>query len=393
MSSAQFDSKTFNAEAFGDYIDTIPQRNKNELIKSRVIVSDPRIKTLLSTQTGSFYGTIPIFGRIGGTAVNYDGQTAITADSMETFTQSVIAVGRAKAWTERDFSFDITAGVDFMSEVAKQVAEYWDEVNTGLLMSIIKGIFSMSGTQEAEFISAHTYEATGNMQATTLNTAIQKASGDKRGKFSMVFMHSAVATNLENMNLLEYLKYTDANGVQRPLPMATWNGRLVIIDDGMPFEEGYYDAQSTDAGAMQVKASGGDNSTTVDKSVAEAAYFGSKSSLTAETDYVVKGVRYTTYVFGEGAFSFANLGAKVPYEMSRDPKTNGGEDTLYTRERLCFAPYGISFTKKSVTTQSPTDAELENGQNWKLVDNGKTSGSRKVIDHREIAIARVYSRG
>lgn len=389
MSSAQFDSKTFNAEAFGDYIDTIPQRNKNELIKSRVIVSDPRIKTLLSTQTGSFYGTIPIFGRIGGTAVNYDGQTAITADSMETFTQSVIAVGRAKAWTERDFSFDITAGVDFMSEVAKQVAEYWDEVNTGLLMSIIKGIFSMSGTQEAEFISAHTYEATGNMQATTLNTAIQKASGDKRGKFSMVFMHSAVATNLENMNLLEYLKYTDANGVQRPLPMATWNGRLVIIDDGMPFEEGYFPATQGEAGALQVKASGATDGQI--NSAEVTPFFGTGTP--AADSYVVKGVRYTTYVFGEGAFSFANLGAKVPYEMSRDPKTNGGEDTLYTRERLCFAPYGISFTKKSVTTQSPTDAELENGQNWKLVDNGKTSTSRKVIDHREIAIARVYSRG
>ena len=389
MSSAQFDSKTFNAEAFGSYIDTIPQRNKNELIKSRVIVSDPRIKTLLSTQTGSFYGTIPIFGRIGGTAVNYDGQTAITADSMETFTQSVIAVGRAKAWTERDFSTDITAGVDFMSEVAKQVAEYWDEVNTGLLMSIIKGIFSMTGTQETEFINAHTYEAEGNMQATTLNTAIQKASGDKRGKFSMVFMHSAVATNLENMNLLEYLKYTDANGVQRPLPMATWNGRLVIIDDGMPYEEGYFPATQGEAGALQVKASG---ATGGQINVGDVTpFFGTGTPAT--DSYVVKGVRYTTYVFGEGAFSFANLGAKVPYEMSRDPKTNGGEDTLYTRERLCFAPYGISFTKKSVSTQSPTDAELENGQNWKLVDNGKASGSRKVIDHREIAICRVYSRG
>lgn len=389
MSSAQFDSKTFNAEAFDSYIDTIPQRNKNELIKSRVIVSDPRIKTLLSTQTGSFYGTVPIFGRIGGTAVNYDGQTAITADSMETFTQSVIAVGRAKAWTERDFSTDITAGVDFMSEVAKQVAEYWDEVNTGLLMSIIKGIFSMTGTQETEFINAHTYEAEGNMQATTLNTAIQKASGDKRGKFSMVFMHSAVATNLENMNLLEYLKYTDANGVQRPLPMATWNGRLVIIDDGMPFEEGYFPATQGEAGALQVKASGATDGQI--NSAEVTPFFGTGTP--AADSYVVKGVRYTTYVFGEGAFSFANLGAKVPYEMSRDPKTNGGEDTLYTRERLCFAPYGISFTKKSVTTQSPTDAELENGQNWKLVDNGKTSTSRKVIDHREIAIARVYSRG
>ena len=389
----QFDSKLFNPEAFGSYIDTIPQTNKNELIKSRVIVSDAQIKNLLSSQTGSHYATIPIFGRIGGDALNYDGQTAITSEGTETFSQSVIAIGRAKAWTEKDFSFDITAGVDFMSEVAKQVAEYWDDVNTGVLMSVIKGIFAMTGTEEKKFVDAHTYNANGAMAATTLNSAIQKASGDKRSKFNLVFMHSAVATELENMNLLEYLKYTDANGIQRALPIATWNGRTVIVDDGMPFEEGYYDATSSDAGAMQVKASGASGDNQVNKATVEAAYFGSKASLTADTDYVVKGIRYTTYIFGEGAFKYANLGAKVPYEMSRDPKTNGGEDTLYVRERLCFAPYGISFTKSNVATLSPTNEELEKGTNWKLVDNGKTSGSRKVIDHREIAIARIYSRG
>ena len=397
MAGQKFDSKSFNPEAFGSYVDTLPQPNKNELIKSRVIVANARIKELLSSQTGSFYGTIPIFGRIGGEADNYDGQTNITAGGMETFEQSVIAIGRAKAWTEKDFSADITAGVDFMSEVAKQVAEYWDDIDTGIVLSILKGIFAMDGTEEKVFVKAHTHnisnEAVGNvMQATTLNTAVQKACGDKRAKFNLVFMHSAVATNLENLNLLEYLKYTDANGVQRPLPMASWNGRLVIIDDGMPFAEGYFDAQQGDAGALQVKASGATGAQ-VNKADVEKAYFGSKATITAETDYVVKGVQYTTYVFGEGAIEFADLGAKVPYEMSRDPKTNGGEDTLYARKRVCFAPKGISFIKKQVATLSPTNAELEDKRNWALVDNGQTSTKRKVFNHKDIAIARIISRG
>lgn len=357
MSVGTFDSKVFNAEAFGKYIETLPNPNKNELIKSRVIVSNSRIKDLLSVQTGSYYATMPIFGRIGGDALNYDGQTDITATQMETFTQSIIAIGRAKAWMEQDFSTDITAGVDFMSEVAKQVAEYWDDIDTGILLSILKGIFSMTGTQETAFITAHTHDVTavgeGLMQATTLNSAIQKASGDKRAKFGLVFMHSAVATNLENQNLLEFLKYTDAQGVQRPLPMATWNGRLVIVDDGMPYEE-----------------------------VAE-------SSSGAGDGYTA----YTTYVFGDGAFDFADLGAKVPYEMSRDPKTNGGQDTLYSRKRMCFAPKGINFTNASVATLSPTNAELENGANWKLVDNRKTGSARKVFNHKDIAIARIVSKG
>lgn len=355
MAGSKFDSKSFNPEAFGSYADTLPQPNKNELIKSRVIKSNPKIKELLSAQTGSFYGTIPFFGRIGGDALNYDGKTDITATSLDTFEQSVIAIGRAKAWTERDFSVDITAGVDFMSEVAKQVAAYWDDIATGILMSILKGIFAMSTREEKVFVDAHTLDisanagAAGAMDATTLNTAVQRACGDKRAKFTLVFMHSAVATNLENLQLLEFLKYTDAQGVQRPLPMATWNGRLVIVDDGMPFEK-----------------------------VAES-----------DGSYI----KYTTYVFGEGAFDFADLGVKVPYEMSRDPKTNGGEDTLYSRKRICFAPYGISFIKKSVITQSPTNSELEDGGNWALVDNGQTSAKRAVMNHKDIAIARIISRG
>ena len=77
--------------------------------------------------------------------------------------------------------------------------------------------------------------------------------------------------------------------------------------------------------------------------------------------------------------------------MSRDPKTNGGQDTLYNRQRKCFSPYGISFTKAHMSTLSPTDAELSDGANWELVNTG--GANKKYINLKAIPIARILSLG
>ena len=78
--------------------------------------------------------------------------------------------------------------------------------------------------------------------------------------------------------------------------------------------------------------------------------------------------------------------------MSRDPKTNGGQDTLYNRQRKCWSPYGISFTMNNVSTLSPTDAELADGSNWELVNTGG-SGNKKYISLKAIPIAQIKSLG
>ena len=77
--------------------------------------------------------------------------------------------------------------------------------------------------------------------------------------------------------------------------------------------------------------------------------------------------------------------------MDRDPKTNGGEDILYTRRRFSFAPYGISFTKNAMSSLSPTNAELANGANWELVNTG--GSTKQYIDHKNIPIAQIISLG
>lgn len=347
---AHFDSKAFNPQAFGYMVGRIPGVEQNELKKSRALAPNPDIQRVFADQDGVAYARIAMRGLADGDAVNYDGKTNIGATATRTFEQGVVVVGRAKAWEEKDFAFDLTGGVDFMENIAHQVADYKDGVDQQTILAILEGIFAMSGEKNEEFVTTHTTDVTGVgdgcVSATTLNSACNRACGANKKKFSIVFVHSDVATNLENMQLLEYLKQTDAGGVTRDLNLATWNGKLLIVDDGLPVD---------DSGEEKI---------------------------------------YTSYVLGDGAISFEDVGVKNPYEMHRDPKSNGGQDTLYMRQRKCFAPFGISYEKKNQQSNSPTDDELKDGSNWALVHSGEDDPERRsTINHKAIAIARIISKG
>lgn len=448
-----FDAKNFNGEVFQQYVETIPNTKRNELIRSRAIRQRPDLRQAMSDQTGGNYITTPLMGLLSGsTPTNYDGATNIVPKGTESYTHSRVVVGRSNGWTERDFSYDITGGTDFMANVARQISEYWDEIDQNTLIHILNGVFAMSDTEGAKFVASHTNDVTakvnsegvlGNMDGTTLNTTMQRACGDGKGKFNLAIMHSAVATNLENLKLLSYLKYTDENGMERDLAIGTLNGRMVLVDDSMPTAEisataGVYKVKIagtwaendtvTVAGHTHTVTSGNTGASAIASAVAalfgaEDNYTASASSgtitLTEKADAYGTGkpavaktstsgtvtvtvdtapiaeayTAYTTYALGDGAIEFTDCGAKVPYEMDRDPKTNGGEDTLYSRQRKCFAPYGINFTKDSMSTLSPTDAELEIGSNWELVNNGQSGTDRRYISSKAIPIARIISRG
>lgn len=340
MAGAKFDSKSFNPQAFGHYLSRIPQLRKNALIKSGILTGNNDIRDAFSSQTGTAYAILPFYGLLGGDVQNYDGETDLVATNTTTYERGVIVTGRAQGWTEKDFSYDITGKVDFMDNVAAQVSEYFDHVDQNILLSILSGIFSMDNT---DFTENHTLDITADSDAyvgaSTLNNAIQKAGGDNKNIFTLAIMHSAVATNLENLRLLEYMKYTDEQNIQRDLQLATWNGRSVIIDDEMPFD--------STTGA------------------------------------------YTTYILGKGAFDYENIGAKVPTEMYRDPAKFGGVDTLYVRQRKVYAPYGISYTKAVQASLSPTSDELATGDNWELVNDG----GGNTINHKAIPICRIISLG
>lgn len=461
-----FDKKIFNEDVFGGYVARIPNTKRNALIQSRAIRPRPDLAAAMKDGGGGNYISTQLEGLISGSKPqNYDGQTDMKSSNLETFNHSRVVVGRMNSWTEKDFTKDIT-GKDFMECIAQQVSDYWGEIDQDTLLYILKGIFAMKGAANIEFVTKHTSDITnvvnsegkiGYMDATSLNSAMQKACGDNKSAFSLAIMHSVVATDLENLKLLAYLKYTDANGMDREIGLGTLNGRMVLIDDDMPVEDvstegevkGVYTIKIDTAGVSgdTISVGGeiytiGDETSYAAKTIAvgtttttqatalknllatqyDGVFMVTSSGGTVTLTQVIGGIgsqpavlatgtmaataatttpgapavekkRYTTFVLGDGAIEYTDCGAAVPYEVDRDPRTNGGQDTLFSRQRKCFAPYGISYTMERQATASPTDEELADGSNWTLVSTVNKEGAKKYISHKAIPIARIISFG
>jgi hypothetical protein len=343
----QFRDKIFNEEVFERYTKKLPSTKENSLIKNGLFNNVNKYKAKFASQTGGYAIIEPIAGRIGGTPVNYDGNTDIPKGAeRDTFFQRKIAYGRANSWGEYDFSADIT-NKNFMAE-AQEVKDYWDEQRQSTVLAILEGIFGMTGGVNGQFVSKHTYDisaaATPTLTADALNKAAQKALGDKKAKLDVIFMHSAVSTELEGLNLINFLKYTDSDGIERDLTIGTFNGRLVVVDDEMP----------------------------------------------STTDSV--GTKYTSYLFQKKFFEYEDLGvvSNKAIELARDAYTKGGKTDLISRIREIIVPMYISY--KGTDAISPENTDFADGSNWELVNNAKNGGNKVYVDDKLIPLARIISR-
>ena len=393
---AVFDKKQWNDAVFQKYLKKVPNLKENSLVKNGVLEVNQSLAARLTDGVGGNLLIEPIKGLLDGDYVNYDGNTNITTSSRGTFQQAKIVVGRAKGWKEKDFSTELT-GVNFMEGIANEVAEYWQGVDMETILAILEGVFGMADTQGAAFVEAHTLDVSaeedGTMGATTINKALQKAFGDKKKFVSMAFMHSAVATDLENLQLLEYKKYTDSNGITSNIEIAQIGNKTVIIDDDMPIEEVEAEYELTSDVAI-------DNSKTYYTRSGSAGSYVYTEVETPDVDDIATYYEmtaeayssYTTYLLGKGAIEYCNVGVKVPSEVSRDAATNGGEDMLYTRQRKLYAPKYISW-KGSRSIISPTKEQLATGSNWEIVnDANPTTSARVYVNHKLIPFGRIISR-
>ena len=133
----KFRDKIFNENVFEKYLRTLPSTKENSMIKNGLFTVVNKYKSKMSEQAGGYFVTEPIKGRIGGTPVNYDGNTDIPEGSERTtYKQTKICYGRANAWGEYDFASDIT-GANFKAE-AGEVNEYWDEQRQATVLAILE---------------------------------------------------------------------------------------------------------------------------------------------------------------------------------------------------------------------------------------------------------------
>ena len=320
----------------------------NAMLQSGAVVSDAVIANLISN--GSDIYTAPFYKNFTADPVNYDGATKIDTVETEGSSETGVVFGRAKGFKAKDFIADFNSGADPMSFIVSKVAKYWQDQKQKELLAILNAIFGITSTSEGyaktwgtEHVSSLALSAKGTVEDAnklgdaTIAEAAQKALGENAGEFSLAIMHSKVALNLAVRDLLQYRKYTDPMGIERTLNIADINGFTVVIDDRVP------------------------------------------ASLNTTTE----AMEYTTFLLGTGCVRTADAPVDHPASVSRDEATDGGVETLWTRQRQTIHPNGFSFVKPATGyTSSPTRVQLGTTANWTLARNP-----------REIAMAKIVSNG
>lgn len=334
----------FDAELFSYNWQNEKDLTLTNIMSSGAVVENAELTELIANGGDLF--TLPFYKVLNGAPGNYDGATDVPVADPQGAAQSGIVYGRTQGWREKDFVVDYNSGAEPMKQVTSQVAKFWDKQRQSTLLAILKGVFGITGNDEWDKHSVSLASSTvgtigeeNKLNATTINDAATDALGDNADAMSLAIMHSRVAGNLANLNLLNYWKYTDANGIERKLRIGDINGMTVIINDNVPYQS-------------EIKT--GDDA---------------------------RNAEYTTYLLGLGSIHYGKAPVKVPSEISRDAVKNGGEDVLVTRIREALHPNGFTFSKPASYVASPTNADFETAANWSIVGEPKGIALAKLVSN------------
>lgn len=325
----------FDAEIFGSMWRETPDPVLTAMFDSGAVMNDPTIGGLISN--GSDIYTVPFYNPLDGDPSNHDGQTDIVATEVAGTSMTGCVFGRDRAFFSRDFTAELAKN-DPQGHIARAVSRYWAKQKQKEMINTLTGIFKVTGSGNDKLFHDNHIVDLGSTTGTPYEIGVNddkdaatKALGDNRDKFTLVFMHSVIANRLEKQQVLEYWKYTDAMGIQRNTNLASWGGKTVIVDDGVP--------------AAKVGGSG------------------------ANKDLMA----YHTYMLGSGAIRYSEAAPlEEPAESYREPLKNGGQSTLITRTRMTMHPNGFTFVKPaSGYVNSATRAQLALAASWKTAFNHK----------------------
>ncbi len=267
------------------------------LEQSGIIVNNPELDKLATS--GGRIINMPYWEDLDGDDEVLSDTTPLTPDKITANKDAAVLLMRGKAWTANDLAKALS-GDDPMRAIGDLVAAYWARRRQATLLSTLKGVFA------SESMADNTHTIEGGFTAETFIDASYKL-GDAEEKLTAIAVHSTTFASLRKQDLIEFIKDSDNR------PIATYMGKRVIVDDGMP----------------------------------------------------VNGDVFTSYIFGAGAFGLGNGVAPVPTETDRDSLQ--GDDILINRQHFLLHPRGVKFTDAEVVGSSPTNAELATADNWNRV--------------------------
>ena len=286
---------------------------KSRILTSGIAVANPRLNELVTG--GGTTIQMPYWKDLSGADEVLSDQNPLTPGKIGADKDIAPLLLRGKAWGANELAGAL-AGDDPMQAIGDRVADYWARQEQKMLVSVLTGVFA------AASMANHILDksaATGGIDGNMVLDAKQLL-GDSADQLQAIMMHSAVYTELQKQNLIQYTTTSDGK-----ITIPTYLTYQVIIDDGMPVDT------------------------------------------TGQTPI------YTTYLFAKGSIGRGE-GTPVsltPTETDRD--SLAGEDFIINRRALVLHAMGVKW-KGTPAGSTPTNAELATGTNWERVYEDKNIG-------------------
>ncbi len=297
------------------------------LFMGGIVSNDDQLNALAAS--GGKLINMPFWKDLSGDDEVLSDSGSLTVNAITSGQDIAALLMRGKAWGVNDLAKALS-GDDPMKIIGDMVAYYKKDRLQDALIASLKGVFLDNVNDSSDMIkniaieAGDTADATNKISADAVIDAMGTL-GDSWDKISGLAMHSVPFRNLQKADLITYVPTSEQN-VQIP----TFLGKTVIVNDGLPVVAG-----ST------------------------------------------SGYKYTTYLFGNGAFGYGEGAPPVPTETDRD--SLAGEDVLIHRWHVIMHPRGVKFVSGSVAGASPTNTELALAANWDRVYSRKNVRLAQLI--------------
>ncbi|GAP04890.1 major capsid protein [Fructobacillus tropaeoli] len=300
-------------EVFEQYMSQY-STEKSAFIQSGVAVADPRVSANITA--GGTLVNMPFWNDLNGDDETLDdGENGLSTGKITASKDIANVLYRGRGWSVNELAA-VLSGDDPLGEVMKKIGSYWLRREQQVLMSTLNGLFAKGGPLANKSMQ-HLNIVDGPISALNVMDTKQLL-GDASDKLSMIVMHSAVYTELQKQDLIQFTAVS-----QQGQPIPTYLGYRVVEDDALkPTSDG----------------------------------------------------KYRTYLLAAGSFG-RNTGtpAKMTsFETSRDAAK--GNDNVFTRRAFVMHPYGVKWTDKSVAGETATNDELAKKENWEAVYGSKNIG-------------------
>lgn len=332
----------FVPEVYASYT-AVNGPEKTAFFDSGVATRNPALGTLFGG--GGRVAELPFWKDLDGSdEPNYgtdDPADVATPAKVETGIQVARLASLNQGYSSADLTAEL-AGSDPMQQVRNRFGTYWMRQWQRRAIASLQGVLADNvandGGDMRNNIAAATNAgvAAGTLFSRTAFTTAAFTSGDHYDDYVAIAVHSVVYKRMVDNDDVEFIP--DSQGMMT----ATFMGRRVIVDDGLPF----------------------------------TAAAGSASGDAAAT--------YTSFLFGSGLIGFDESSPKVPVELEREAaQGNGaGVETLWERKSWVIHPFGTAFTNTTLTDGNATLAQLRLAANW-----------NRVVERKNIPFAALVTNG